>query len=286
MIKINENELVQMSVIGEITSPSMRSPYTITADGELKVLPGTGGISYNVRIGMNASGWQADHVEPGVTIKNSNELNNGALNVLSCIGNVATVISGEAKGQKGYVTGKHGGCEHVLIDFSEEVMEKLAIGDKIQIKSVGVGLKMIEHQDIKVFNIAPDLFKKLNLQEIDGKLQVPVTHLVPAKIMGSGIGRDNVYRGDYDIQLFDETSVKEFGLDNLKFGDFVAVMDADHSYGRIFREGSVSIGVIVHSDCVIAGHGPGVATIFTSKEGNITPVIDSNANLYNYFYKS
>lgn len=283
MIKINENELVQMSVLGEITSPSMRSPYTITADGELKVLPGTGGISYNIRIGMPASGWQADHVEPGVTIKNSNELNNGALNVLSCIGNTATVISGEAKGEKGVVTGKHGGCEHVLIDFSEEVKEKLAIGDKIQIKSVGVGLQMLDYPDIKVFNLDPDLFKKLNIKENNGFLEVDVTHLVPAKIMGSGIGRDNVYRGDYDIQLFDKTSVKEFGLGNLKFGDIVAVTDADHSYGRIFREGSISIGVIVHSDCVIAGHGPGVATILTSKDGKIKPVINEKANLVEYF---
>jgi hypothetical protein len=283
MIKINENELVQMSVIGEITSPSMRSPYTITADGQLKVLPGTGGISYNIRIGMPASGWQADHVEPGVTIKNSNELNNGALNVLSCIGNTATVISGEAKGEKGLVTGKHGGCEHVLIDFNEEVKEKLAIGDKIQIKSVGVGLQMLDYPNIKVFNLDPDLFKKLNIRENDGFLEVEVTHLVPSKIMGSGIGRDNVYRGDYDIQLFDEASVKEFGLDNLKFGDVVAVTDADHSYGRIFREGSISIGVIVHSDCVIAGHGPGVATILTSKDGKIKPVINEKANLVEYF---
>lgn len=284
MLKINENELVSMSVIGEITSPSMRSPYTITADGRLTVLPGTGGITYNVRIGMNACGWQADHVESGVTIKNSNELNNGALNVLSCLGNVAKVVSGDAKGETGYVTGKHGGCEHVLIDFSEKVKEKLVIGDKIQVKTIGVGLKLEDYPEIKVFNISPDLLKRLEIKEVEGILEISVTHYVPAKIMGSGIGRDNVYRGDYDIQLFDEDTVEEYGLSDLKFGDFVAIIDADHSYGRIYKEGAVSIGVVVHSDCVIAGHGPGVMTIFTAKGGDIKPFIDKSANLEKYLY--
>ncbi|OGH96732.1 MAG: DUF4438 domain-containing protein [Candidatus Melainabacteria bacterium GWF2_32_7] len=288
MIKINEDKLVQISVIGEISSPSMGSPYRITANGELKVFPGTGGITYNVRIGDNACGWQADHVEPGVTIKNSNESNNGALNILSCIGNAAKIVSGDAKGKTGYVVGKHGGCEHVLIDFDPKILDELAIGDKIQIKAQGVGLEFIDHPEIKIFNISSDLLKKIQIKEKKGKtqkLQIPVTHLVPAKVMGSGIGKDNVNRGDYDIQLFDENVKKEYNLANLKLGDFVAVIDADNTYGRIYREGAVSIGVIVHSDCVIAGHGPGFMTVFTSKDGLIEPVIDKNANLLNYLYQ-
>lgn len=287
MLKINENKLVQQSVIGEVYSPGMGSPYRITADGGLKVFPGTGGITYNVRIGDKACGWQADHVEPGVTIKNSNSEFNSALNILSCVGNVAKVVSGDAKGKIGFVTGKHGGCEHVLIDFEPEILENLAIGDKIQIKAHGVGLEFAEYSDIKIFNISPEIVKKMKIQEKKKgkKIEIPVTHLVPAKIMGSGLGKDNVYRGDYDIQLFDEKVKKEYDLGKLRFGDFVAVIDADNTYGRIYREGAVSIGVIVHSDCVIAGHGPGFMTVFSSKDGKIEPVIDKNANLYNYLYK-
>lgn len=287
MVKINENKLVQTSVIGEVHSPAMNNPYRVTANGELKVFPGTGGITYNIRIGDKACGWQADHVEPGVTIKNSNADFNGALNILACAGNVAKVVSGDAKGKAGYVTGKHGGCEHVLIDFEPEILEDLTIGDKIQIKACGVGLEFPDYPEIKIFNISPDLLKKMEIKEKKNpkKLEIPVTHLVPAKIMGSGLGKDNVNRGDYDIQLFDEKVNKEYKLDNLKFGDFVAVIDADNTYGRIYREGAVSIGVIVHSDCVIAGHGPGFMTIFSSKDGLIEPVIDKNSNLYNYLYK-
>jgi hypothetical protein len=284
MIRINEDKLIAQSVIGEVSSPAMSNAYRITADGDLKVFPGTGGITYNLRIGSNACGWQADHVEPGVTIKNSNDSFNGALNILSCIGNEAKIVSGDCKGKTGYVTGKHGGCEHVLIDLEQEILEDLVIGDKIQVKAYGTGLELIDYPNIKVFNISPEIIKKIAFQEENCKLKVPVTHLVPAKIMGSGLGRDNVNRGDYDIQLFDEEVKNKYNLGTLKLGDFVAIIDADHSYGRIYRTGAVSIGIIVHSDCVIAGHGPGVMTILTSKDDTIEPYIRENSNLYHYLY--
>ncbi|MCK4565920.1 MAG: DUF4438 domain-containing protein, partial [Candidatus Thorarchaeota archaeon] len=65
----------------------------------------------------------------------------------------------------------------------------------------------------------------------------------------------------------------------LRFGDLVTILDADHSYGRIYKTGAISVGIIVHSDCVISGHGPGVTTLFTSTKGMIEPVIDSEANI-------
>ncbi len=113
----------------------------------------------------------------------------------------------------------------------------------------------------------------------DGRLRVPVTHRVPAKVMGSGLGRNHVYKGDYDIQLFDEEVVAEHSLDTLRFGDVVAIIDADHTYGRIYRTGSISIGVVVHSRSWTAGHGPGVTTLFSSREGKIDTFIDPDANL-------
>lgn len=283
-IKLNDDKLVMQSVIGEIHSPQVANPYRVSWEGELKVFPGTGGITYNVRIGDFVCGLQADHVEPAVTIKNSSDTANGALNTFSCIGNTAIVVSGDAKGEIGRVTGTHGGCEHVLIDFARDVMEKMVIGDKIQVRAYGSGLEFIDNKEIKIFNIDPDLLKKINPQFNGDVLEFPVTHLVPAKIMGSGLGRDNVNRGDYDIQLFDEGVKEKYNLGTLRFGDFVAITDADHSFGRIYREGAISIGVVVHSDCIISGHGPGVTTILTSPNGKIKPVIDESANLKKYFY--
>ena len=95
------------------------------------------------------------------------------------------------------------------------------------------------------------------------------------------IGADQVYSGDYDIQLFDEATNKEYGLDDLRFGDLVAIMDTDHSYGRVYLQDAISVGIVVHSDCVISGHGPGVTTLFTSTKGKIEPVIDPDANIAN-----
>ncbi len=111
------------------------------------------------------------------------------------------------------------------------------------------------------------------------KLEVPVTHIVPAAIMGSGLGANQVNSGDYDIQLFDETVVAQYGLKSLGLGDIVAIIDADNSFGRIYRQGAVTVGVVVHTNCITAGHGPGVTTLMTSSDGKIIPKISPNANI-------
>lgn len=286
MLRTNINKLVKISVIGEIASPTYgRSVYNISADGVPVILPGVGGITYNVRVGDPACGWEADHVEPGVSIVNKEsdprfgQGANTALNILSCIGNEAIVVSGDAKGAKGVVTGKHGGIEHVLVDFQPDVLEKLVLGDKVLVKAFGVGLKLLDFPDIKVMNMDPRFLESLDPKPVGDKLEIPVTHVIPASIMGSGLGANQTYSGDYDIQLFDETTRREYGLDDLRLGDLVAILDADHSYGRIYRKGAVSVGIIVHTDCVTSGHGPGVTTLFTSSKGKIIPRIDSRANI-------
>ena len=284
-METNEKNLVEISVMGEVTSPMSGSqPYCITPEGKPTILPSVGGITYNVKVGDNAITWEADHVEPCVSVKNKEREENGALNLLSCIGNIARVTSGDAKGRTGVVTGKHGGIENVLVDFEDKTLEKLAIGDKILIRGIGVGLSFVKYPHIKIINMSPTLLNKLPIRQDKTKdvLHVPVTHIIPAAIMGSGLGSQHCYRGDYDIQLFDKEHVKKRHLQTLRFGDIVAIMDADHTFGRIYKTGAVSIGVIVHSNCVTAGHGPGVTTLLTSAEGKIVPCIDSTANIGAY----
>ena len=113
----------------------------------------------------------------------------------------------------------------------------------------------------------------------EGDLIVPVTHRIPSCIMGSGLGSNTAHRGDYDIQLFDESIVREYGLEDLRLGDLVAIIDADNSFGPIYKRGAVTIGIVVHSDCVTAGHGPGVTRLMTSSTGRIKPKIDPKANI-------
>jgi len=286
MLRTNIEKLVKISVVGEIVSPIKGvGIYNISAEGAPMVLPGVGGITYNVRVGDPACGWEADHVEPGVSLENKeNDPRfalgaNIAFNVLSCVGNEAVVVSGDAKGAKGVVTGKHGGIEHVLVDFPSETLEKLMHGDKMLIKAFGVGLKLLDFPEIIVMNIDPRFLKALNPKPKGKKLEIRVTHVIPAAIMGSGLGANQTYSGDYDIQLFDGSTRKEYKLDNLRLGDLVAILDADHSYGRIYRKGAVSVGIVVHTNCVTSGHGPGVTTLFTSSTGKIVPKIDAKANI-------
>jgi len=286
VLRTNANKLVKISVVGEVASPVYGgSVYRISADGNPVVLPGVGGITYNVRVGDAACGWEADHVEPCVSIENKeNDTRfargaNTALNVLSCVGNEAVVVTGDAKGEKGVVTGKHGGIEHVLVDYQPETLEKLMLGDKVLVKAFGIGLKLLDFPDVKVMNMDPQFLKALDPKPQGEKLDVPVAHVIPAAIMGSGLGANQTYSGDYDIQLFDENARKEFGLDDLKLGDLVAIKDADHSYGRVYKQGAVSVGIVVHTNCVSSGHGPGVTTLFTSSTGKIIPKIDAKANI-------
>lgn len=269
-----------MHVQGEIAPASVPSSlYDIGADGRARILPSVGGICLNVRVGDNALTPVGDHIEPAVSVRAKDDRANVGFCVLACVGNHATVLTGEAKGEKGTVTGKHGGIEHVMVDFNERVMAKLTIGDKIGIRAFGVGLELEEAGDVRIFNCDPDFFERLGMTVSDGTLQVAVAKIIPAAIMGSGLGRATVARGDYDIQTFDPQMVQEYGLDELRFGDIVAIADADHSFGRIYRKGAVSIGIVAHGRSFIAGHGPGVTSLLTSPTGAIVPRIDPAANI-------
>jgi hypothetical protein len=281
-MRTNAENLAVVSVVGEVWHPRQRgdSAWRVGADGIPRALPGTGGICYNVRVGMRALGWAGDHLEPGVTTRARDDGENAAYNLLAMVGNTARVVSGDAKGAAGYVTGKHGGVEHVLVEFSDEDLEKLLPGDRVLIRARGLGLELLDYPDVRVTNLDPDLLSVWQIREGEGVLYVPVTHVVPAKVMGSGLGRDNVFRGDYDIQTFSPDVVAEFGLDDLRIGDLVAIQDADNTFGRIYRAGAVSVGVVVHGGSFIAGHGPGVTTLLsTAAPGRVHPIIDPDANL-------
>lgn len=283
MLRTNVDNLVKLSVQGQITPPLQRGAYRVDREGVPFVLPGTGGIAYNVKVGHSAFGWAGDHVEPGVStaasIDDRSSTRNQAYNTLSCVGNEAIVISGDAKGARGVVTGTHGGIEHVIIDFASEELEKMVIEDKILVKAFGQGLQLLDYPGIMVRNLDPGLLGKLGIREEKGKLIVPVACKVPARLMGSGLGSPSTASGDYDITTTDQEEIKALGIDQLKFGDFVALEDSDNRFGRSYRRGAVSVGIVVHSDCLLAGHGPGITTLLTAIDGSLEVTLDPNANL-------
>lgn len=283
-MKTNKDKLVMQSLQGKIHHP-LGGNYRITHEGAPQILPATGGITYNVKIGDPAFGWIGDHVEPGVSMRNEDTSENAALTTFACIGNTARVVTGDAKGAIGYVTGVHGGINHVMIAFEQEDLEKMAIDDKILVKGHGQGLQLLNYPDVKIMSIDPELFGKLDIKEFGDTLIVDVAAVVPAYMMGSGIGSPSAFTGDYDIMTADEAAVKEFALDQLKFGDLVLLQDCDNSFGRGYLKGAVSIGVVIHSDCVKMGHGPGISTIMTAKKDIIKSNINPDANIGQYIKK-
>jgi hypothetical protein len=70
---------------------------------------------------------------------------------------------------------------------------------------------------------------------------------------------------------------------NLRLGDIVAITDADHSYGRIYKQGAISVGIVVYTNCVSSCYGPEVTTFFTSSTGKIIPKVDAKANIASIF---
>ncbi len=282
MLKTNKDRLVEIAIEGKV-APALVWPNSVGSDGQVHNLPGIGSITYNVLVGDSAFGWMADHIEPGVsTILNPDKRKdqpNVAYNFLACIGNDVTVLSGNAKGKKGVVTGHHGGAEHVIVDFPKTVLAKLSHDDKFQIRAVGQGLRLFDYPLVTVKNCDPRLLDKMAIADRDGKLEVAVTAIVPGMLMGSGLGTTNTSSGDYDIQSSDVAALAKYGLDTLKLGDIVAIRDHDASFGWCYRKGAVTVGVIIHGDSRISGHGPGVATIMTSSLGHILPKIAKDANI-------
>ncbi len=284
MLKTNQLKVVEFILQCQPGPPRSRGTWGVDHEGQPFILPGIGGITVNVQVGDPAFGWAGDHVEPGVSCtadtKKPFDHPNVSLQLYACVGNRAHVISGEAKGAKGIVIGHHGGSEHVIVDFAKSDKDKMCYDDKIIINGRGQGLELLDYPEIKCFNLDPDLLDKLDIKPLSGgKLEVPVTTIVPAPCMGSGVGSAHVASGDYDIMTSDPETVAEYGLDKIRFGDFVALQDHDNRFGRAFRKGAVSIGIVIHSNCLRAGHGPGVATILTAKTPKIVPVIDARANI-------
>lgn len=283
-LRDNRNRLVMQSVMGRIHHPTIGrgGVFKLCHDGISRVLPSVGGITYNVKLGDCVFDKVCDHVEPGVSMSNPNDKENDALVMLTCVGNTAKVVSGEAKGAAGFVTGFHGGIEHTLLWFSDEDMEKMLPEDRILIKAYGQGLSLLDFPDIMLTGLDPALLDRMKLSVANGQLVVPVAGIIPAHLMGAGQGMGSGHTGDYDLMTADWDEIVRCGLDRLCYGDIVLLQNCDNTFGRGYLTGAVSVGVVVHSDCTVMGHGPGITTLMTAKKPLITGVLDKSANLANY----
>lgn len=276
----NAAHLVEIAVAGEVSQPGLRYPgYIADASGVSRILPGMAGVVYNARVGDPAFGWAGDHVEPGVSIANPDQDADFALHYLTCMGNRAIVTSGLAKGAEGIVTGEHA---RLLVDFAPEVNELLCVGDTIQIVACGRGLAFSDFPDIELKKCGPDLINSIPIEATsDTTIRVPVTRVLPPRIMGSGAELNSEFV-DQDLMSGDRALMAELGIDQMRLGDLVVIPDADHRFGRGYRSGAVTIALCIHGDSIMTGHGPGILTLMTCPQPHIEWVIDPGANIANY----
>jgi hypothetical protein len=275
----NQDRLVTQILAGEVWPPlGDRHAYRVDPEGHPFSLPGMGGVTLGVHCGDPATGYAADHVEPGLSVRHRDPGANMALQYLTCIGNVVRVAAGPAAGAEGFVIGQHA---YVLVDMDASAMENVTTGDSVTVWARGQGLRLGEHSAITVKNCSPRLLEGLpGASRGDGRLEVHVAAVVPPEAMGAGVGMNSEY-ANTDLMgaysgLPDDLSL---GLEGLRIGDVVALVDQDHRYGRGHRAGWTTIGVISTGHCMAFGHGPGPSSILSGPTEAFDIHVDVDANL-------
>lgn len=285
MIQTNKDKLITLAVQGEIVPSQIIRTYTSTWDGKSKLGIGVGGINYNLKIGESIWGWaNGERAEPGVSTDGyGSDSQKEGYRQKTGVGNEVKLISGEAKGSKGTVVGKHGyrlpnNARHIQLHFSDDTLDKLSIGDRVRIKARSIGLKIEGHPDITIHSSSPELIEGMGISEEHEKLIVPVVNEIPADLIGAGYGT-SALADHIDIQTCFLPDIEKFGLNKLKFGDLVLVKDLLCDISRHYFRGATTIGIVISGPSDISGQGIGLTTILSSKNGVLKAQIDQEANI-------
>lgn len=282
MLKANLADLVAISVGGSIAHPAFpglpAEPYRLAADGRPFLLPTYGGIVYNVSVGDRAFGWAADCIHPGISIRQADDLRNRGLNIHACIGNRAKVMTGQAAGSLGVVTGKSGRfSEQVIVHFPKEIRAKMSVGDQIIVRSEGVGMVLEDYPSVSLKAVSPSLLAVLP-HRAEGVLAIGVAAEIPAHLVGAGLGLTSE-GGSIHLQTTDRAELATLGLDGLRLGDLVALADTDSRYNHGYLRGARAIGVVCATDGPRAGYGPGIAVLMTAPDGMLGSYVERGANI-------
>jgi hypothetical protein len=269
-VALNDLRLVRSRLAG-VVLPAQANR-VVAPDGRLLQRPGQGGVIPGLGLGDPAGGWQADHLEPGVTLGHPDPAANQAFQVLACVGNRVVMLDGPAAGAEGVVYGKHGG---VLAMFAPDALARIAPGERVAVEAAGVGLTVEEEPDLACHSCAPDLLHRLLARAADQRLSVPVVTILPPEAAAAGIGMA-VERFNMDLQ--DDQPPVDERMRDLRFGDVVALSDHDR-FGRQYRRDWLAIGVIAHGHAIGGGHGFGFTTLLSAPTSRLAVVQDPNARL-------
>ena len=279
-IQTNKDKCLTLAVTGEIAPAALTRGYTTTWDGKSKMAIGIGGINYNLKVGDPIFGWaNGERATMGVATVGIGDRQQGTWLIYLSIGNEVKIKSGEARGEKGVVIGKFGG--YALIHFDDAVMEKLTIGDNLQVKAQGVGLLIEGFEDLFPHGIAPEILEKIMTQKGADQLEAPVVKVIPGELMGQGAGRGSLY-GNWNVQTCYPPDIEKYGLDELRFGDPVLLKDIQTDYGMGYYKGGATLGVVCSGPSDMPGKGIGVTPILSTRTNKLTTRIDPTANIGKY----
>ena len=154
----------------------------------------------------------------------------------------------------------------------------MTIGDTVQIRTRGRGLKLESHPAIEFKKTSPPLARALGLRTDGARVRCPVAMELPPRIMGSG-AELNAEFVDQDLMSGDRALMAELGIDRMRLGDLIGIRDVDHRFGRSYREGWVAVCLCIHGDSVMTGHGPGILTLITGPAELLDFHLEPTANL-------
>lgn len=278
MLKTNKAKLPVLTVpaaVSPLREPASMGLY-LSEDGTGVYMPGPGGICRNVRVGDRIDSVIGSHIAPGVCLDGADK-NDGALALYANPGTPVRRVGHAAA--EGYVVGRcsMAGGGILAAAFPPSVIDELTGDERFLLECGSCGLTLEEHPDIHCF-IDPDLLDRFPLRVEDGTLCFPAAKILPERFAGA-LGGDLL-----SVMTKDEPDFAAFGLETLRFGDFVLFRDIDACYGTAFLEGAVTLGVVTDGDAPHAGGGPGVTPLLSSQTGGFSAYLSAEfGNIGRYF---
>jgi len=279
-VATNKAKLLTLAVQGQVSHAQPSRSYVTTWDGKPKMAVGTAGINYNLKLGDKVFGWAgADRATVGVATEGADERNASSWSTMTSIGSEVRLLGGDARGERGIIVGKFGA--YVLVHFADPVLEKLSVGDAVQVKARGIGLEIEGVEGIFVHNLTPELLEKIAVLRDDGAVEVPVVREIPADLVGQGSGGSSL-TGNWHIQTCFPPDIEKYGLDELRFGDLVLLRDTQTDYGKGYYKGGATLAVVSSGPSDISGLGIGATPILSTRTGKLAGRLDPAANLATY----
>jgi len=274
----NRHELVRIAVAGRVADAYLGEAAGYDSNGQLRVLPATGGVALGVHVGDAVRNSNSDHLLAGASIQDAQVpiTSAGALHLFACVGNLVRAASGESLG---VVAAKRGGMSphsnpHLVgVEVPEVRIHEVAPGQAVVVECFGRGLALLDWPDVALLNMDPAILDALPIGVEGSQIVASVRATVPSTFAGAGLGMDP-WDGDLDVAGEPGTLPSD-----LRFGDLIAFDALDGRFSRFGRSGFLAVGIVAHGPSPSPGHGVGVTLLLSGSTDRIGIRIDQRATL-------